>query len=107
MYKQGKIVLIPFPFTNLSGQKVRPAVILSVKSIGDDAIVAFISTNTTKKEKFSVLVKRNKENGLKSDSVIIVSKIATLEKKMILGEIGALSHNEIELLKTKIKDLLF
>ena len=44
MSKKGKIVLIPFPFTDLSASKVRPAVIVSNFSQGEDIIVAFISS---------------------------------------------------------------
>lgn len=102
----GKIVLVPFPFTDLSGAKVRPAVVISNKNIGDDVILAFISTNTKKKGKFEIFIKMDDKNGLKSDSVILVSKIATLEKKIILGEIGRLSREEILLVRNKIKDLL-
>lgn len=105
MHSFGKIVLIPFPFTDLSGMKVRPAVIISNKNIGDDIIVAFISTNTKRKGKFEVFLKMNNKSGLKSDSVILVSKIATLEKRIILGEIGRLSNEEILLVKEKIKNL--
>ena len=43
MFK-GKIVLIPFPFTDLSGSKVRPAIILSNNKKGEDCLVAFISS---------------------------------------------------------------
>ena len=105
MYNFGKIVLIPFPFTDLSGMKVCPAVIISNKNIGDDIVLVFISTNTKKKSRFEVFIKMNKKNGLKSNSVILVSKIATLEKKMILGEIGQLSNDEILKIKDKIKSL--
>ncbi len=105
MYRSGKIVLIPFPFTDLSGIKVRPAVIISNKSIGDDIVVAFISTNTKKKGSYEILVKMNNQNGLKSDSTVVVSKIATLEKKTVLGEIGELSKNEMSQIKSRLKDL--
>lgn len=101
----GKIVLVPFPFTDLSGMKVRPAVVVSNKNIGGDVILAFISTNTKKKGKFEVFLKMSDKNGLKSDSVVLVSKIATLEKKIILGEIGRLSNSEMSLIKDKIKVL--
>lgn len=105
MYKFGKIVLIPFPFTDLSGAKVRPAVIISNKPIGDDVVVVFISSNIKKLREFDVLIRKNSKNGLKSDSIIIVSKIATLEKKTILGEIGELSSKETLEVRNKLKNL--
>ncbi len=97
--------MIPFPFTDLSGMKVRPAVIISNRPIGDDVIVAFISTNTKKKGVHEVFLKMNKTNGLKSDSVVVASKIATLEKKTILGELGELSGTEMTEVKNRIKNL--
>ena len=107
MYNFGKIVLIPFPFTDLSDTKIRPAVIISNKPIGDDVVVAFISTNIKKKERFGVFLKMNNKNGLKADSVVMISKIATLEKKTILGEIGELSNSEMAQVRDKIKGLFF
>ena len=44
MHKIGDIVLTPFPFTDLSGNKVRPALILGVQNRGDDITVCFISS---------------------------------------------------------------
>jgi len=40
---KGDIVLVPFPFTDLSGQKVRPALILYSDQKGEDCIVALDS----------------------------------------------------------------
>jgi len=105
MTKFGEIVLVPFPFTDLSGMKVRPAVVISNKNIGQDVILAFISTNIKKKGKFEIFIKMDDKNGLKSDSVILVSKIATLEKKIILGSIGKLSNDDILQVKDEIKTL--
>jgi mRNA interferase MazF len=42
--KKGDIILIPFPFTNLSGRKLRPALVLAVSPA--DIIVAFITSQT-------------------------------------------------------------
>jgi len=104
--QKGKIVLVPFPFTDLSGQKVRPAVVLSCKDKGEDFVVCFLSSKQDKKVNFfDVKVKADSGNGLKFDSVIKVSKIATLDKKMALGEIGALNKKVLELLNLRLKSL--
>jgi mRNA interferase MazF len=44
---KGVIVLVPFPFKDLKGSKVRPAVVLVNKE--SDVILAFISTQIDSK----------------------------------------------------------
>lgn len=104
----GKIVLIPFPFTDLAGQKVRPALVVHV-SRGEDCIVAFISSGIPKKKyPFDVVIKASKQNGLKSDSVIKVDKLATLQKKIVLGELGAIessTHKTVRVILKKVFQL--
>lgn len=85
---KGEIVLVPFPFTNLTGQKVRPALVLHA-SRGEDCILAFISSQRgERKNPFDVPIAASRANGLKADSIIKVDKIATLQKKIVIGELG-------------------
>jgi mRNA interferase MazF len=43
--KRGTTVLTPFPFTDLSGQKVRPALVVSRSDRpGSDVVLAFITS---------------------------------------------------------------
>ena len=55
MYKQGDIVIVNFPFTDLSNSKVRPAVIISNDkiNISGDYLIVMISTQEIKGD-FSV-----------------------------------------------------
>ncbi len=92
----GDIILIPFPFTDLSSDKVRPALIVS--GFQDDITVLFI-TRQGKSKLHSISIKPDKENGLKYTSNIIVSKIATLDKNMALGKIGVLEENNLKMVK--------
>src|SRR4051812_65341 len=40
----GDVLLVPFPFADLSGQKVRPAVVVSADPQGPELILAFITS---------------------------------------------------------------
>ena len=81
---------VPFPFTDLSGNKVSPALVLHAKSRGDDCIVGFISSVHKKEGVLDLAVEASKSNGLKVNSVVKVEKIATLQKKIVIGELGIL-----------------
>lgn len=99
-------MLVPFPFTDLSGQKVRPAVVLFSSKYGEDCIVVFISSARPKKISIhEVLVKPSAKNGLKVESVIKMEKIATLQKKIILGELGILELAYLSEVNRKLKKL--
>ena len=42
--KRGDIVLVPFPFTDLTAEKLRPAVIVSPDPQELDIVIAFVSS---------------------------------------------------------------
>ncbi|MDO8659611.1 MAG: type II toxin-antitoxin system PemK/MazF family toxin [Candidatus Parcubacteria bacterium] len=112
MHKVGDIILTPFPFTDLSGNKVRPALVLGLQDGGDDVTVCFISSITSSKlqnkvHKFDIVLspddKDFKKTGLKLKSVIKVTKIATLDKIVILGQIGELDSKNLHKVKNVLK----
>jgi mRNA interferase MazF len=102
MYECGTIVLIPFPFTDLSFAKVRPGLIVSKKSTGDDVIVCFITSKMPHPPSSGLILEPDARNGLKSKSVVRFEKIATLSKRLILGEVG---NVEKEILHTHAMQL--
>ena len=101
--KKGKIILIPFPFTDLSGNKTRPALVLAVDAY--DITVAFITSKIIKQEINDVELIASADNGLKVDSVIKLNKIATIETKLALGELGSLSDADINEVNSKLKSV--
>jgi mRNA interferase MazF len=60
---KGEIILITFPFTDLSGSKLRPALILAADK--DDVTVAFITTNLQKVSNIDMFLQKSATNGLK------------------------------------------
>ncbi|HEY1019033.1 MAG TPA: type II toxin-antitoxin system PemK/MazF family toxin [Sediminibacterium sp.] len=91
---KGDIVLITFPFTDLSGTKLRPAVILSETSF--DITVCFITTQLQWKESTDLLLAPTSFNGLRKPSLVRVSKIATLDKALAKGLLGKLNPTELD-----------
>ncbi|MFQ5709949.1 MAG: type II toxin-antitoxin system PemK/MazF family toxin [bacterium] len=89
---KGTIVLTPFPFTDLSSVKRRPAVVVSSSSKpGDDVIVAFISSKLRPdiSQTDFKLDKGHQDfymTGLKRTSIFKIDKLLTVEKSIIAGE---------------------
>lgn len=106
MYKKGTIVLVPFPFTDLSGSKVRPAVIISDGKVGSDVVLLFITSQKKLKGKHIIPFAPDEANGIKVASKIVCSKIATLEAKIILGELGSLSMLMLKSIDAELKKVL-
>lgn len=103
---KGTIVLVPFPFTDLSGTKIRPCLVLHEQKKGEDCIVAFISSvKHSKLNPLETRVSATAKNGLKVDSVIKTDKIATLQKKTILGELGNLEPALMKIVDANLKKM--
>jgi mRNA interferase MazF len=101
---KGDIVLVPFPFTDLSGRKNRPAVIL-IES-GKDVTVSFITSQLKWEEQYDLVLQPSKENGLKQVSLLKLSKIATLDKEILIGRLGSLSSRELMQMNEKLVQIL-
>ena len=100
---KGDVVLIIFPFTDLSGSKLRPAVILAETLL--DLTVCFITTQLQWQETTDVPLLPTTLNGLRKQSLIRTSKIATLDKVLAKGLLGQLHTIELIDLNFKLKIL--
>lgn len=100
---KGDIVLITFPFTNLSGSKLRPAIVLNETNL--DITVCFITSQINWQEQTDIVLFPNDQNGIKKQSLVRTSKIATIDKTLAQGLLGRLSANEISELNNKLKIL--
>lgn len=111
--KRGTIILTPFPFTDLSKNKVRPALIVSSNNRKDnDVIIAFISSvvEPDNLSQTDILLDSKdilfKETGLKTTSVIRTEKLATIDKRIILGELGSIDKQFMNRIDENLKIVL-
>src|SRR6266542_1922505 len=89
------IVLLTYPFTDLSATKVRPALVISPNSYNQssqDAVFILITTNTARRSQYDIVVARAHAQfaltGLRYDSAIRTDKIFALSKKLVTTTLG-------------------
>ncbi|MCK4395579.1 type II toxin-antitoxin system PemK/MazF family toxin [candidate division WOR-3 bacterium] len=111
--KRGDIVLIGFPFTDLSSIKVRPALVISSNKYnnkGEDAIFISISSNIKNKQDNDLLVKSSDKEfpctGLKQASLFRADKIVILKKSLAIRKLGETGPNTLLKVNTKLADIL-
>ena len=109
MYNSGEIVLISFPFTNLTDSKIRPALVINEKK--DDIIIIGIFSKIPEVIEDSWLqIEKNQpwfaQTGLKKTSVIKTEKIAVIHKSIVKNKIGKLPDEIFGSVKEKIRKTL-
>ena len=104
-YSQGQVVLIPFPFTDLTTTKQRPAVILSSDSYNrthPDLILAAITSQIPAQlqpGEYLLSGRDQKAAGLPKPSVIKLGKIVTIDPRLIRKALGKLSVETMKKVK--------
>lgn len=98
---RGDVVLIAFPFTDRSGDKVRPAVVVA-RIMGEDLGLAFITSRIDNADPHVevVLLPGGPEflqTGLKAPSAVRLNKIATLHRSLALRRIGVIGAETMEI----------
>ena len=108
---KNSIVLVPFPFDDLSASKVRPALCLT-SEVGEfnHVIIAFISSKIPDDLVDSdYVLKTNSVNwkgtGLTVDSVIRLHKMVTIPKSLIKRRLGKINENSKQVIVAKLKQL--
>ncbi len=92
------IVLVPFPFDDLTSIKVRPALCLTSETTEHDhIIIAFISNRIPDNPEDSDLIifKESKHwigTGLAVDSVIRLHRLMTIPKNLVKRKLGRISN---------------
>jgi len=110
MYRQGEILIIPVPFTDLTSQKRRPVLVLSnndYNSVFNDVIVAAITSNVDDKPYIVPLANEDLASGtLVVNSCIRADKIYTLSQNIIIKSCAKVKTNIISAVKDKILQLI-
>ncbi len=94
---QREIVLMPFPYSDFSGKKVRPVIIVSndkFNSSSQDLIVCAITSNISK-DHYTILLKKDclEKGRLLDDCCVKVENIAKIDRSLVIKKIGSLKQD--------------
>lgn len=108
-FHKGDIVIIPVPFTDNKGYKLRPAVVISNDAVHQtgDVIIVQITSKLKQDDKLSVHISDNDVTEcLPVKSYIRVHKIFVLEQRLIKGKVSSLKIAKYQELIKRINQII-
>jgi mRNA-degrading endonuclease toxin of MazEF toxin-antitoxin module len=101
---------VPFPFSDQSGKKVRPVVVLSNSQFNDnseDLLVVGITSNIIKNKQTLELTNEDLDEGkLIFKCVIKIENILKIKKTLVLKKIGKIKEEKHKLIIDKLIEIL-
>jgi len=109
MYEQGEILIVPFPFSDLSSIKQRPVLVLSkdIDNTSSNDVITCGITSFLKDTKYSILIDDNNlEKGqIPVKSRIKIDKLFTLDKNIIKKKLAKLNKKTFEKVRKEFFNL--
>lgn len=110
---RGDVVLVDYPFSDRTGSKVRPTLVVSTDELhqDDDAVIAAITSvirvSLKSSELFIDISKLDaRGTGLLSDSIVDCWNLLTIDQRFILKRIGKLSGGMMKKIDECLKKAL-
>ena len=107
-YSRGDVVLVNFVYSDETGTKRRPVLLLSTDAYHagrQEAIVAAITSNTRRILTGDTLVGQWETAGLLYPSVV-TGILRTIKQEMMAGKLGSLALGDMEVVEGVVGDIL-
>ena len=108
--EQRSIILVPFPYTDLSGAKKRPSLVVSsleFNSKTEDIICCLITSNLEDKQHSIKITNKDMEDGfLEFESKIKPYRLFTINKKLAYKVLGKLNLSKSKMVVDEISDII-
>jgi mRNA interferase MazF len=107
-YRRGDVVSVPYEYSDLSGGKVRPAVVVSSDAynlVQPDVVAAGISTQVATAGTYDHILTAWAAAGLRYPS-LVRGRLLTIEQSLIRRAVGRLSIADLAAVETRLVALL-
>ncbi|MCZ7669983.1 MAG: type II toxin-antitoxin system PemK/MazF family toxin [Chloroflexi bacterium] len=102
-FVKGDVVVLPFPFSDLSTSKKRPALVIAPVQTHQDVILCMITSRATQDNSAISITETDFEYGsLPKESNVRANRLFTADASLILRTAGKLSAAKIDEVITEI-----
>jgi mRNA interferase MazF len=112
-FSRGDVVLVDYPFSDRTGSKVRPALVVQADAFNlriTDTILAAVSRSTHRASGSQLFIDiatpEGVATGLRQDSMIQCENLLTYDQRLIITKIGQLSAPLLERINLCLKTAL-
>lgn len=102
----GEVVLVRFPFSDLSSKKLRPCLVIGLAEFGDVIVCQITSQVYGSNRAISLTAKDFSSGSLVIDSFIRPDKIATLDTTIIQKNLGKITTVKLTEAQRILKEVL-
>lgn len=110
MIEEGQVALFRFPKTDLAEGKLRPALVIrKLPGPYDDWLICMISSQVERAiDGFDEVISTNDSDfansGLKTESVVRLSRLAVIERGALVGAVGHVGSERLTRIRATISD---
>jgi mRNA interferase MazF len=104
-YSHGDVILVRYPFSNLAGAKVRPAVVVNAPHVSRDVIIVPLTSRVTGLLAGEFVLQGWQSAGL-NVPLAVKRGLYTLEDSLIVRVVGGLSAPDLRLLEQSLRTWL-
>lgn len=101
-YSRNEVILIQFPFSDLTKGKIRPAIVVNASHSSQDLLVVALTSKTSNLRSGEFVLSDWSSAGLNIESSVKRS-VFTIQEKLVLRSLGTLSKNDVSELDQSLK----
>ncbi len=104
-YSKNEVVLVRYPFSDLSSAKVRPAAVVNAAHVSQDVFIMPLTSKTVSLLAGEFVLAEWQKAGLNVPTAV-KRGIFTIHQRLILKSVGKLFDGDAEKLETSLRDWL-
>ena len=104
-YSRGEVVLVRYPFSDLSGSKIRPAVVINAPHSSQDLLILPLTSKTKSLLTGEFILRDWKQAGLNVETAV-KRGIYTIHPNLIARRVGRLADSDLANLDQSLQQWL-